>query len=428
MEKLMQYVWQHRLWLQRDMHTVDGLPIQVIDPGQLNNDSGPDFFNAKVMIDGKLWAGNVEIHVKASDWHRHNHDSNPAYDSVVLHVVDTDDAVIHRSNGEIIPQTVMPCSADFHIHYKNLTSGSGGPLSCGTHIASLEPIYITDWISTLGFERVYEKADRIHELVRRLCGDYETACYITIARSLGFGINADPMERLAQSLPLQFIGKHSDSLTSIEALLLGHASLLDNANPDDPYMATLRREYEFLSKKFGLRRPELLWKMSKMRPANFPHRRIALLATMLHGGFRMLADILQIHNIDDATRVFTSRLTGYWTHHYHFGESTQRPVADLSASSLAGIIINAVIPLQMAYGESHGDKELEASALDLLQSLPAENNTVVRLFAESGIKAHNAFESQALIQLRRAYCEQRKCLYCRIGHRMLAQKARRGSI
>lgn len=426
MEKLMQYVWQHRLWLQRDMHTVDGLPIQVIDPGQLNNDSGPDFFNAKIMIDGRLWAGNVEIHVKASDWHRHHHDGNPAYDSVVLHVVDTDDAVIRRSNGEVIPQTVMPCSADFHTYYRHLTSGAGNSLSCAAHIAAMEQIYITDWVSTLGFERLYEKADRIHELVQRLCGDYETACYITLARSLGFGINAEPMERLAQSLPLQFIGKHSDSLTAIEALLFGHASLLDNTT--DPYAATLRREYEFLSKKFGLRRPELLWKMSKMRPANFPHRRIALLATMLYGGFRMLADILQIRTLGDATQLFTSRLTGYWSDHYHFGEATQRAVTDLSTSSLAGIIINAVIPLQIAYSESHGNKGLEASAIDLLQSLPAENNSIVRLMAEGGIKAHNAFESQALIQLRRAYCEPRKCLYCRIGHRMLAIGARRRTL
>ncbi len=421
----MQYVWQHRLWLQSDMHTVDGRPIQVIDPGQLNNDAGPDFFNAKIIIDGHLWAGNVEIHVKASDWHRHNHDGNPAYDSVVLHVVDNDDAVIRRSNGEIIPQTVMPCSPDFHLYYRNLTSGPAHMLSCAGHLADMPPIHLTDWISALGHERMYDKADRILSLVERLQGDFETACYVTVARALGFGTNAEPMERLALSLPLQFIGKHSDSLTAIEALLFGQASLLDNAG--DRYADTLRREYDFLSKKFGLRRPEILWKMSKMRPANFPHRRIALLASMLHGGFRMLSDILAVRNYDDARNLFTPQLTGYWSTRYHFGDSSGREINALSASSLTGLIINAVIPLQIAYSESHGCREPGISAIELLQSLPAENNTIIRLFADGGIHARNAFESQALIQLRRAYCEPRKCLYCRIGHRMLAIGARRKS-
>lgn len=425
MERLMQYVWQQRLWPQSEMRTVDGRRVQVIDPGKLNNDAGPDFFNAKVIIDGEMWAGNIEIHVRASDWHRHKHDDDESYDSVILHVVDKDDAVIRRKNGEIIPQMRMPCATDLNKHYGDLTGRADIDLPCAATIKEMPRLYLTDWIATLAYERLYEKAERIEEWRSRFSGDWEQACYVTVARCLGFGTNGEPFERLALSLPLIFIGKHSDSLTSIEALLFGQSGLLSIA-PTDSYADRLKTEYEFLGKKFGLKPPSNLgWKMARMRPANFPHRRIAVLAALLHGGFRMMTRILEVKNPDEALNLFTPPLSRYWETRYTFGTQGQRILSSMSRASATIMTINVVIPLLLAYGNATGDTALTDRAIEMTHMIKPENNSIISLFEKTGIKVEDAFTTQALIQLRKNYCEKRKCLFCRVGHRKLSAHARR---
>lgn len=418
----MQYVWQHRLWVQHDLHTVDGRRVNIIDPGRLNTDAGPDFFNAKIRIGDEMWAGNVEIHVAASDWYRHHHDRDRAYDSVILHVVDRDDAEIHRPNGEIIPQMRMPCEPQFHIYYHQLVENAGQYLPCGQFIREMESVYLADWIQALGYERMYEKSERILGLAERFRGDWEAVCYVTVARSLGFGLNSEPFERLALSLPLKFIGRRADSLTSIEALLFGQSGLLEGV-PSEPYTDCLKQEYAFLAHKYGLKSPgDLGWKMARTRPGNFPHRRIALLAGLLHGDFRMLTRIINVKDVEEACNLFKVRLTGYWTSHTHFS-SGEFGVASFSQESRRIMVINTVVPLMAAYGEARGDDRMVDRARTLLENLPPETNRFINLFSAYGLKPRDAFESQALIRLRRAYCEVKKCLFCRIGHRMLAKKA-----
>ncbi|MCI9607639.1 MAG: DUF2851 family protein [Muribaculaceae bacterium] len=425
MEKLMQYVWQQRLWPVGEMRTVDGKRVEVIDPGLLNTDAGPDFFNAKVAIAGETWVGNVEIHYRASDWARHHHDDDRAYDSVILHVVDKDDAVVRRPDGQVVPQMRMPCDPGLNSRYSELVGRADIDLPCAREIAALPPVYTTDWISSLAYERIYEKADRVEAIRSRLSGDWEQTCYVTVARGLGFGINSEPFERLALSLPLMFIGKHSDNLTSIEALLFGQSGLLD-ARPGDEYAARLKKEYDFFAVKFGLRRPESLgWKMARMRPANFPHRRIAVLAAMLHGGFRMMSRIVDVQDIDTACALFTPDLSPYWQGRCSFGAPGGRMSCSLSRSSALVMVINVVVPLMMAYGISHGDSSLTDRAVELLHEIKAEKNSIVELFERAGLKVNDAFSSQGVIQLRRNYCEKRKCLFCRIGHRKLSYCARR---
>lgn len=422
----MQYLWKHRLWPQERLHTTDGRAVRIIDPGLHNTDSGPDFFNAKISIDGHLWAGDVEIHVKASDWHRHHHDGDPAYDSVILHVVDRDDAAISRSNGEVIPQMLMPCSPEFSLRYDELVSRADSSLPCGPKIASIPELHITSWLSALGFERLYDKEERILSLLGRLNGDWQSTCYATIARSLGFSINGDPFERLALSVPLQVVGKHSDSMLMLEALLFGQSGLLEKAPEADPHVEELKREYAFMAHKFGLTPPPALgWKMARMRPPMFPQRRIALLAAMLHGGFQLMSRVLEVGSAEDARKLFAVELPEYWKTRYTFGASSGRAVVPLSLSSVQLLTINAVVPLLYAYGTAHDDTALMDRAVSMLQQLPAEKNSVVEPFVQAGIKARDAFASQALIQLRRQYCEKRKCLYCRIGHRLLAAMAPR---
>lgn len=426
MERLMQYVWQHRLLLTADMVTVDGRKVSVIDPGRLNTDAGPDFFNAKVRIGERIWAGDVEIHVKASDWHRHGHDGNPAYDSVVLHVVDRDDAAITRSNGETIPQMVMQCDAEFHRRYHLLVDRADIDLPCASEIASLQPLYREDWLTALGFERLYEKADRLSELVKSYNGDWEQATYVTLARALGFGTNSEPMERLARSLPLHFLRKHSDSLTAIEALFFGQAGFLATAPSGDPYVEQLRREHSFFAHKFSLRQPEPFgWKMARMRPQNFPHRRVALLAAMVCDDSRLVGRLLDAKSVDELTELFRRKLSGYWADRLTFGPPSERTYDTISKASAHILIINVAAPLLMAYGSARADDSLMERASGLLHSLPPESNSIVNLFNTAGMPCRDAFSSQAMIHLRRTLCEPRKCLYCRLGHRLLAQRARR---
>lgn len=427
MERLMQYVWQHRLIPGHGLATVDGRRVKVIDQGRLNTAPGPDFFNAKIEIDGKMWAGDVEIHVRASDWHRHGHDSDAAYDSVILHVVDRDDTMIHRRNGEVIPQMALRCAADFGDSYRRLTDLAAGPvLACKGAIGEVPQVYLTDWIASLAAERLHEKADRIKALMERFQGDWTRAVFVTVARALGFGNNSQPFELLALSVPLKILFKHADSILAIEALLFGQSGLLDGAPEADPYVGRLVTEYRFLAAKYGLRRPEgMRWKLGGTRPGNFPHRRIALLAAMVFSGFALPADILTVETEEDAAKLFNIELSGYWRNHFTFGPESRYAPEALSPASLRTLMINVVAPAILAHGTLRGNPDAMPLAMTLLEELPPERNSIITLFTQAGLKAPDALSTQALIQLRRAYCETRKCLYCRIGHRLLASQALR---
>lgn len=421
----MQYVWQHRLWLSEDMVTVEGRKVQIIDPGRINTDAGPDFFNAKIRIDGEMWVGNVEIHVRASDWFRHQHDKDEAYDNVILHVVAKDDVPVFRSNGELIPQLSMPCSVQFSEQYNRLVGSAASELPCAKEIETLPAIYLTDMISTLGYERLYSKVERIENLLDRLSGNWSEVCYIMLARSLGFGVNSDAFERLALATPLKILEKHSDSLTAIEAMLFGQSGLIEKVPHDDGYVSTLKTEYDYYAHKFGLKQPMSLgWKMARMRPQNFPHRRIAVLASMIEGGFGYASKMMTAKNIDELKALFNVELSGYWSHRSSFNSLNGGTPKGLSDRSIDILIINAVVPVVYAYGKLSGDDDACNRAVEILMSLKPERNSIVDLFTRAGIECKDAFTSQALIELRRQYCETRKCLYCRIGHRMLARHAK----
>ncbi len=424
MEQLMQYVWQHRLWLSADMHTNDGRKVRVIDPGLLNTDSGPDFFNAKVEIDGQMWVGNVEIHVRASDWRRHGHDTDRAYDSVILHVVEKDDAPVHRSNGERIPQMVLEVSPRFNERYASLV-GSRVQLPCAPQIPVIPHIIITEWIERLAFERLHRKVERTHSLLDLYHGSWEDVCYVTLARALGFGINNEAFERLARRTPLRLLGKHSDSLLQIEALLMGQAGLLDTtADSTDAYCRQLVREYAFLANKFQLKPMEAeSWKLFRIRPQNFPFRRIAMLAHFVHGGFNLMASILDANGEKELRQLFTVNLEGYWSRHFTFGSEQPRQTPALGQGSIDIVLINVVAPLLYARGEITDDYSLIDRAVNLLESLRPEHNSIVATFGQAGIKVPDALTSQAMIELKREYCDARKCIYCKIGHWLLCQAA-----
>ena len=425
MEKLMQYVWKHRLWRSEDMVTNTGKKVRVVDPGLLNTDAGPDFFNAKIEIDGHMWVGNVEMHYRATDWKRHHHDSDKAYDSVILHVVAKDDAPVRRTNGELIPQLVLEVSPQFNADYASLV-GATIEVPCATKIKQVPHLTIVEWVEGLAFERLHGKVERIHQLLDSFNGSWEDVCYVTLARNFGFGINNDAFERLARRTPLRLLGKHSDSVLQIEALLFGQAGMLDAQKPGmDSYYNQLCTEYAFLSNKFQLTPMEKeSWKLFRIRPQNFPYRRIAMLAQFIEGGFRMMNRILEAEGEKEMRALFEVKLSGYWIKHYTFGKPNERATATLSRSSTDIILINTVAPLLYAYGELTGNYEMTDKAIKLLEDLRAESNSIVSHFVAYGIDCPDALTSQALVQLKREYCDARKCIYCKIGHHLLSKAAR----
>lgn len=420
----MQYIWQHRLWKAGDLATVDGRRIRVIDPGLLNTDSGPDFFNAKIEIDGNLWAGNVEIHTRASDWKRHGHDKDKAYDSVILHVVDKDDAPVYRTNGELIPQMELRCASDFAVKYAELVNSTSN-LPCASQLKDTPPLVIAEWMQSLAFERLQAKSERIKSLYDSFCGSWEDVCYVTLSRNLGFGINNDAFERLARRTPLRLLHKHCDSLLQIEALLFGQAGMLDTSlYPHDAYYQQLCREYAFLANKFSLSPMDKeSWKSFRIRPQNFPHRRIAMLAHYILDGFRLMENILNANGEKELRELFSVELSGYWAGRYSFGDSGACQQRALGNSSIDIILINTVAPLYYAYSMLTGTYDMSDRAISLLESLRPERNSIIEHFTRAGIKCDDALSSQALIQAKKEYCDTRKCLYCTIGHRLLSKVA-----
>lgn len=430
MERVYQYLWRHGLIGDRRkagrgrvIHTVDGRRVEVVCNGRLNTDAGPDFLGARIRIDGEEWAGNVEVHVKASDWHSHNHDRDAAYDNVILHVVAVSDTRIHDRNGREIPQTVISFPESFISLYSRLAENISN-VPCERELASLSPIVKTGWMESLAVERLQQKARRILDTVRMTGGDWERACFITLARTLGFSLNADPMEMLARSLPLYVLAKHSDDIMQTEALLFGQAGMLDSSRHIfDEYYQTLCREYYFLARKYGLRPmwPDM-WKYARTRPQNFPARRIALLAQTLMGGFSLFSSILDPScNNETACALFDWKLDGYWLEHLDFDKPGIRLSPGLSENAVQLLAINLAAPTLYAYGAWRGDPELAERGLDIWKDASPENNVIVRRWKAAGLSPFNASDTQGLLQLSKEYCDRNRCLDCRFGHILLRE-------
>jgi len=429
MEKLYHYVWKHRM-LGNRLRLRDKRVVTILNPGILNTDSGPDFFNAKILIDGTEWAGNIEIHVKASDWHRHGHDGDPAYDGIILHVVAIDDEQISRSDGTPIPQATITLSEDFYRTYSALDTETFDrelkSIRCAQALPYLPPLVVTDWLESLSIERIQTKARRIADTLTATNGDWEQTCFITLARALGFGLNSEPFERLARSIPLKIIHHHSDDIRQIEAILFGQAGMLDTSlHILDEYYQIIAREYFFLARKYGLRGMSPGgWKYARTRPHNFPHRRIAWLASMLTSGYNLHSRILETGGDIDALRgLFNSEVSEYWKTHHSFDLEGSIGGHTLGRQSIDLLLINVAAPLFYAFGSMRGDMEQIEKGVGILYYSAPENNAIIRRWKSMGIEAKDASRSQALIHLTKQYCNEGKCLYCRFGHTLLRQKA-----
>lgn len=422
LEKVMQYMWQWRLYGSPDKSLTDGRRLRIIHPGTLNTASGPDFFNAKLIIDGTEWAGNVELHLRASDWHRHSHHLDRAYDSVILHVVGENDGYVRRPDGAIIPQLHLPFSRELAERYATL-AGNASPLRCRAHIAGVHPLFLRDAIDSCAMERLRGKAARVAEALSATGHDWAHATFITLARAIGAGINAEPCETLGRLLPPGLAGKHADSLFQLEALTLGVAGLLENCTRPDDYFRSLAGEWQFLSHKYGLRSmAPHLWKFSGSRPAASPLRRLVYLSRLMRKGNALLSELLDTEgDLNQLHDFFTLRHEGYWSRRLTFGpESTRNYSSAIGRSTVNSLLINAVAPLYYAYGTHTGNLRYHDMASDLLHSLDAESNSIIRMWTScTQVRPADAWETQGLLQLTHSYCRPGNCLRCRIAHQSL---------
>lgn len=427
MEKLLHYVWKHKLFPLGPLVTTDGQSVDIIDPGLHNMHQGPDFFNAKVKVGGTLWAGNVEIHDKASDWYRHGHDRDAAYDSVVLHVVEVADTQqVTTSAGRQLPQLVLGVPDDVRRNYRELIEEEAYP-PCYRAIPDIPSMTAHGWMSALTVERLEQKTERINRWLERTQGDWERTFFICLARNFGFGTNADAFEQWAMALPPRTIAKHRDDALQVEAAFMGQAGLLADsivpADRRDDYFRTLQREYAFLAHKFSLTPIDVkLWKFLRMRPQNFPHVRLAQLAILYHRGHTGLSHLLEGRDRKDFHRLFATDTSPYWDTHYTFGPAATAMHKSLQTASLDLIIINTVAPMLFAYGRHHLDEERCDRAFQLLETTPPEHNFITRSWEKAGLRAAHAADSQALIQLKRSYCDPKDCLRCRFGSEYLRRR------
>ena len=400
-----------------------GERVRVIDPGTLNRDSGPDFFNAKVKIGEKTWAGNIEIHLKASDWNRHGHSADPAYDNVILHVVAVSDTQIKRRDGSTLPQMRVTLPENFYKTFAYLTQVNS-EIRCGSGLRLVDALRRADWIETLSIERLQHKATRIEESLRKSNGDWNAACFATLARGLGFGLNGIPFEMLAESINLNHLRRHSDNIVQMEAIFFGQAGLLDPMLfKGDMRYQIMCREYQFLARKYSMHPiPKTAWKFSRTRPQNLPYRRIALLAKAMTESPDLLNRIIETEGDEDLLRpLFKWSVDPYWSRRMTFGSDAQTEAnpPSLSEGSINILLINVAAPLLYTYALLHSDHNLKEAAIGILTGLPPEKNAIIRSWQQLGINAKDAGDSQALIHLKKEYCEKHECLRCRFGQQVL---------
>lgn len=431
MEQLLHYTWKHKLYPLKELTTSDGQRVEIVDPGLHNRNAGPDFFNAKIRIGSTMWVGNVEIHDKSSDWYQHGHDKDSRYDNVVLHVATELDTEVMKSNGEYVPQLQLSVPDDVLTHYDELQKTDEYP-PCYKVIPDLSALIIHSWMAALQTERLEQKTEAIRKRAELCNGSWEDAYFVTLARNYGFGINGEVFEQWAYNIPLNAVAHHRDDLFQIEAIFMGQAGLLElDSIPEyyqkdalnDGYFAKLRNEYQYLAHKFSMKPIDFkLWRFLRLRPQNFPHIRISQLANLYYQQKAGLSQLIECETLDELKNVLKSQVTPYWETHYTFGSTSPKNEKHLSYGSINLLMINTAIPMLFAYGRHTSKEVLCDRAFDFLELLKAENNHIIRMWQQVGLPVKSAGDSQALIQLKKEYCDKKECLRCRFGYEYLRRK------
>ena len=418
-EDFLQYIWQHRLYLTEGNVTADGEAVEPLYAGQLNRDAGPDFTDVRVRIGDTLWAGCVEVHLRSSDWERHGHHADPAYNNVVLHVVYQHDADVYNARRQKIPVMELHFDARYYDNYNRL-AGNKARIACHDEPRQMDDFSFASWMERLAVERLEQKYENIMQTYSSTGNHWEETLYRRLARNFGFSLNALPFETLAKSLPLNILLKHWDHLQQLEALLFGQAGMLAEENAADAYFAELQKEYLYLQKKYRLEPMDrFLWKFLRLRPVNFPTLRIAQFAALIHRNDHLFSQIMEAKSVETIEKLFDLKASEYWDTHYVFGKETPKRVKTFGKQSIHTILINTVVPFLFTYGKARGNNDYCTRAIGLLESLPPEKNAVLASWEALGVRHPDAFASQALLQLTNEYCQTKRCLHCAIGNRIV---------
>jgi hypothetical protein len=423
-EAVLHYIWQHKLFVQHNLRTTDGESVVVIDVGTLNTNAGPDFFNAKIKIGKTIWAGNVEIHTCSSDWNKHNHQSDPAYNNVILHIVKHVDVPVFLADGEKVPQLELQYSESIEQNYTTLLASKLW-VPCGERVMQLCDFEISHWMTALLIERMSDRVQDINLLLTVNNHFWEEAFFCQLCRSFGFSVNGDVFFSMGKSVPWMVIQKNQNSLFQLEALLFGQSGQLSKTTATDAYVEKLKQEYAFLQQKYQLQMiaPEL-WRLLRMRPDNFPQIRIAQLVSLLVHHKKLFSKIIDQPDVKAVSAIFENiEPSEYWKTHYLFGIESVEKTKRIGRSSIHQILINAVVPMLCCYAAYKNNQELHDKAIAMLDELPPENNYIIRKWTALGLKVKSAADSQSLLHLYKHYCEEKKCLRCSIGYKLLTSSS-----
>ncbi|MGC9374744.1 MAG: DUF2851 family protein [Bacteroidales bacterium] len=414
-EEFLHYLWKYTLFNTSNLRTQTNEKVEVINPGLHNMDAGPDFFNAKIKIGETTWAGNVEIHLKSSDWYHHQHHTDKAYDNVILQVVHQYDKDVYLSNNSLVPTMEIQFDEILLKNYEKLIDSESW-IACEKDLHTVDNFLIQKWLEALMIDRLEDKVLRIKQELKQTQNNWEETFYRHLARNFGFKLNAEPFGLLARSLPLKVLAKHKNNLMQIEALILGQAGFLNEETGDDYYLK-LKHEYQFLTRKFQLKPiAKHLWKFLRSRPGNFPTVRLAQFAALIFQSKSLFSKIVNEQDVRNIKHILKAKPSEYWETHYHFNKKSIKKTKTLGQSAIQILIINTVVPFLFVYGKHTGKEEFCDRALRLLSQIKPENNSIISNWKRLGLKPENAFESQALIQLKNKYCTFKKCLQCPIGN------------
>ena len=399
-EIVLHYIWEHCLWAGFDQYTTDGKKVEILSVGEHNLDAGPDYSHARIRIDGHEWVGNIEIHVCSSDWTKHHHHLDKAYDNIILHVVRTADKPIYNSKGELVPQCELnyPSDKDYLsalFESAQRMDSAIARIGCAEQLLHDPRLLTEGWRKTLLCKRLECKRASITRLLEITKGSWEHALYISLARNFGFHTNSVPFEELAINTPLSCLQKHRNSLFQLTALLLGQAGLVQEPE--------LQKEYDFLRVKFGLTPLEgSIWKHARLRPQNSPELRIRQFAQLMHQSENLLSKILDTDDLKELEVLFA--------------------VPQMGKSSVDILLINTVIPYKYAYALHQNNPVKAEQALRLMEKIPAENNTIVRQWRVLGQEVKNAADTQALLHLYQNYCQHHECINCEVGYKIFENR------
>ncbi len=423
-ESFLHYLWQFQYFEKKNLLTAEGEPISILKTGALNSNSGPDFAEAKININGIEWVGSVEIHIKSSDWYAHHHEMDGTYENVVLHVVWENDKPVSRKDKTLIPTLELKNRVNESIlkEYKKLIN-SPTVIACEKSFPKVDELIKLSMLDKALMQRLETKAIQVEELLKMNKGDWEETTYQLLAKNFGFKVNADPFFQLAKSLPYKIILKQS-ALLPVEALLFGQAGMLETKTKDE-YITSLFQEYHLLAQKYSLKESKLnpsQWRFLRLRPANFPTVRMAQFAYLLFSSKNIFSRLISADSYASMQKILSAKQSAYWDTHYRFGKKAKGMVPDLGESSVQNILINTVAPLLVAYGKQKDEQMFIDRAVELLQQLPAEQNKITRTWGSLGLKVKTAFDSQSLIELYNNFCQKRQCLNCAVGISILKPK------